>query len=122
MSVRRWGITRGPKELKKIQALAQNKLEELPEARLSFAVGNKQVVVCEAVRKTVDVVTVFKDIINLVVSAEPCSSLARGGIMAILPVGYTLVFPPRRGQGWAGVKQLVDNAIQQDKNAASEPE
>ncbi|KFY82137.1 hypothetical protein V500_10793 [Pseudogymnoascus sp. VKM F-4518 (FW-2643)] len=91
------GNTSGTEKLKQIQKLAEEKLQKIPEARLSFSIGDEEIVVREVVRKTISVVTAFKDIIGSAISAEPCAGLAWAGIMSILP--------------------LVVNSLQQDDNA-----
>ncbi|OBT63596.1 hypothetical protein VE03_07330 [Pseudogymnoascus sp. 23342-1-I1] len=91
------GITSGSEKLKQIQELAEKKLQKIPEARVSFSIGDKEIVVREVVRKTISVVTAFKDIIGSAISAEPCAGLAWAGIMSILP--------------------LVENSLQQDDDA-----
>lgn len=86
------GNTSGTEKLKQIQKLAEEKLQKIPETRLSFSIGDKEIVVREVVRKTISVVTAFKDIIGSAISAEPCAGLAWAGIMSILPVRYTPIF------------------------------
>lgn len=82
------GVTYGAEKLKQIQKLAEEKLQNIPEARLSFSIGDKAIVVREVVRKTISVITAFKDVIGSAISAEPCAGLAWAGIMSILPVRY----------------------------------
>jgi ADP-ribosylglycohydrolase len=84
--------TSGAEKLKQIQKLAEEKLQKLPEARLSFAIGNTEIVVREVVQKSISVVTAFKDILGAAISAEPCAGLAWAGIMSILPVSYPPLF------------------------------
>ncbi|KAB5522880.1 hypothetical protein GE09DRAFT_1154464 [Coniochaeta sp. 2T2.1] len=93
------GITEGTEKLNQIQELAQEKLQKLPEARLSFSIGDKRIVVRDAVRKTISAVTAFKDVISSAISAEPGAGLAWAGIMSILP--------------------LVENSFRQDDDAES---
>ena len=84
--------TSGTEKLKQIQKLAEEKLHKIPEARLSFSIGDKEIVVREVVQKTISMVTAFKDIIGSAISAEPCAGLAWAGIMSILPVRYPPTF------------------------------
>ncbi|MBE3045002.1 hypothetical protein IMZ48_21075 [Candidatus Bathyarchaeota archaeon] len=79
----------GTEKLGQIQDIAKQKLEKLPEARLSFSIGGKTIVVRDVVRKTIGAVTTFKDIISFAIAAEPCAGLAWAGIMSILPVRST---------------------------------
>lgn len=81
-------------KLKQIQKLAEEKLQNIPEARLSFSIGDKAIAVREVVRKTISVITAFKDVIGSAISAEPCAGLAWAGIMSILPVRYSPRFFP----------------------------
>ena len=84
--------------LKNIQDLATRKLEKIPEARLSFSVGEKTIVVRDVVLKAIDTIKTYKDIISVGISLEPSAGLAWGGIMAILPVSchfQVLSIPPK---------------------------
>lgn len=80
------GFTGGTEKLKQVQELAQRKLDKLREARLSFSIGEKTIVVRDVVRKTIGYVTTFKEVISTAISAEPGAGLAWAGIMSILPV------------------------------------
>lgn len=76
----------GEKRLEEIQKLAKTKLEKLPEARISFSLCGKRIIVREAVQKAIRTVTAFKPIISGVISAEPHAALAWAGVLTILPV------------------------------------
>jgi hypothetical protein len=85
-------------QLNRVQMLAKNKLETLPQAQLAFSVGGTRIVVRDIVRKVIGAVLKFKDVISAVISAEPFAALAWSGIIAILP--------------------LLENSYQQDEHAA----
>ena len=72
--------------MSQIQELAKKRLEELPEAHLSFSIGGKNIVVQSVVRKAIKVITMFKSAVNNAVSTEPHAALAWAGVMMILPV------------------------------------
>ena len=76
----------GKERLTRIQILAKEKLEKLPEARTSFTVGQKRIVVREYVQKAVQTIKQFKTIITGALSAEPHAALAWACILGVLPV------------------------------------
>ncbi|KAL3608845.1 hypothetical protein FPOAC2_03856 [Fusarium poae] len=76
----------GLARLKYIQMLAQNKLEVVDEARTSFFVRGKRIVVREAIQKAIQQVTQFKPIISGAVSAEPHAALAWACVLGVLPI------------------------------------
>ncbi|KAJ4245749.1 hypothetical protein NW762_013873 [Fusarium torreyae] len=76
----------GEERLKGIQILAKERLEKLPEARTSFTVGQKRIVVREYVQKAVQTIKQFKPIITGALSAEPHAALAWACILGVLPV------------------------------------
>ncbi|OBT83356.1 hypothetical protein VE02_08301 [Pseudogymnoascus sp. 03VT05] len=77
-------ITGDIEKMKQIQKLAEEKLQEILAARLFFSIGDKEIIIRECVRKAINVVTAFKDIIGSAISAELCARLAWAGIISIL--------------------------------------
>ena len=86
--------TQGKLQLREVQELAKKKLEELPEAHLSFSIGGKNIVVQSVVRKAIKVITMFKSAVNNAVSTEPHAALAWAGVMMILPVSVSSFLSP----------------------------
>ena len=86
--------THGGLQLSQIQELAKKRLEELPEAHLSFSIGGKNIVVQSVVRKAIKVITMFKSAVNNAVSTEPHAALAWAGVMMILPVSVSSFISP----------------------------
>ena len=72
--------------LAEIQKLAKEKLEGLHEARTSFTLGGKRIVVREYIQKAVQTIKQFKPIISGALSAEPQAALAWACILGVLPV------------------------------------
>lgn len=72
--------------LKLVQEIAEDKLEDIPGARLSFQIRDRPIVVRQGVVKAIRVVNAFKPIISGAVAAEPHAALAWAGISTVLPV------------------------------------
>ncbi|KAF5617279.1 WD domain protein [Fusarium tjaetaba] len=81
-----------------IQKIARTALDDLESARLAFRIGDRDIVVREQVKKTLDFLTSFKSVIGAAAAAEPAASLAWTGVMAVLP--------------------FLDNIVKQDESAA----
>lgn len=80
------GSVEATAQLKKVQEHAKKSLDKLSNARLSFTIAGKTIVVREVVRKVIKTVTTFKDVISAAISGEPHAALAWAGVMVILPV------------------------------------
>ncbi|KAJ4039148.1 hypothetical protein NW756_009737 [Fusarium oxysporum] len=85
--------------LKLVQEIAEDKLEDIPGARLSFQIRDRPIVVRQGVVKAIRVVNAFKPIISGAVAAEPHAALAWAGISTVLPI--------------------LENVFQQDEDAAN---
>ncbi|KAF5670516.1 hypothetical protein FHETE_4423 [Fusarium heterosporum] len=85
--------------LKNIQQIAKEKLNDLSEAQLSFAIGKRSIVVRDSIVKTVKVINTLKPIISGAVAAEPSAGLAWAGVTTILP--------------------MLESIFQQDEDAAT---
>lgn len=72
--------------LERVQLMAKEKLEALPEARTSFTLGGKRVVVRGHIQKALQTIKQFKPIISGALSAEPQAALAWACILGVLPV------------------------------------
>jgi hypothetical protein len=72
--------------LKLIQEIAEDKLASIPDARLSFQIRDRPIVIRQGVVKAIRVVNAFKPIISGAVAAEPHAALAWAGISTVLPV------------------------------------
>jgi hypothetical protein len=72
--------------LKLIQEIAEDNLASIPDARLSFQIRDRPIVVRQGVVKAIRVVNAFKPIISGAVVAEPHAALAWAGISTVLPV------------------------------------
>ncbi|RBR15923.1 uncharacterized protein FIESC28_07125 [Fusarium coffeatum] len=79
-------VTQNRGRLKRIQIMAKEKLEDLPEARTSFTLGGKRIVVREHIQKAIQTIKQFKPIISGALSAEPQAALAWACIMGFLPI------------------------------------
>jgi len=73
-----------------IQKIAERTLKDLDSTRLALHIGDQKIVVREQVKKILDFLTFFKSVIAAAAATEPCASLAWTGVMAVLPVSYTL--------------------------------
>lgn len=96
------GDSPGEERLKRIQGIANRKLDELCSSdtadRLSFSIGGKPVIVRDVIRKVVTAISASKSLISAAVSAEPHASVVWAGVMTILP--------------------FLENVFQQDADAA----
>lgn len=72
--------------LKCIQIMAKERLEALPEARTSFTLGGKRIVVRQHIEKAIQTIKQFKSISSGALSAEPQAALAWACILGVLPV------------------------------------
>ncbi|CVL03660.1 uncharacterized protein FPRN_11864 [Fusarium proliferatum] len=93
------GATDDSSRLKTIQKNAEERLENLSEAHLSFKIRDKPIVVRESILKVVQVINTLKPVIGGAVAAEPSAALAWAGVTTILP--------------------MLENIFQQDENAAT---
>ncbi|PNP85437.1 hypothetical protein FNYG_01266 [Fusarium nygamai] len=85
--------------LKTIQRNAEERLEKLSDAHLSFKIRNQPVIVRESILKAVQVINTLKPVITGAVAAEPSAALAWAGVTTILPI--------------------LENIFQQDEDAAT---
>lgn len=92
------GHAESPMQLAQIQERAKKSLEKLSNARVSFSIAGRTIVVREVVRKVIKAVTTFKDVISAAISGEPHAALAWAGVMVIIPVrreaSFLLYLPP----------------------------
>ncbi|XEV01114.1 hypothetical protein FSHL1_006401 [Fusarium sambucinum] len=76
----------GLARLEDIQRLAKKQIEVVEEARTSFSVRGKRIVVREVVQKAIQHVAKFKPIISGAVSTEPHAALAWACVLGVLPI------------------------------------
>ncbi|KAJ4005466.1 hypothetical protein NW766_011014 [Fusarium irregulare] len=81
-----------------IQKIAERTLNDLESTRLTFRVGDRDIVVRKQVQKVFDFLTPFKGVFGAAAAAEPSASLAWTGVMAALP--------------------FLENILKQDESAA----
>lgn len=87
---------------KRIQFTVKKKLDNVEKARFAFNFRSRRIVVRESILKAIQVVSVFKSLINGAIAAKPHATIAWAGIMTILPMsicssGNQLLLADTRG-------------------------
>ncbi|KAI0601484.1 WD40 repeat-like protein [Biscogniauxia sp. FL1348] len=75
----------------RIQELAKARLKANQEERLSFRVGEKEVVVRDQLQTAMNFIVTTKDLVAAAISSEPHAALAWAGVMFVFPLLNTML-------------------------------
>ncbi|KAI1134357.1 WD40 repeat-like protein [Hypoxylon sp. FL0543] len=74
-----------------VQKLARERLEEIQRGRMSFEMGEKNVVIRDQLQKALGFIVSTKDIVAAAISSQPYAALAWAGVMFVLPLLKTML-------------------------------
>ncbi|KAL2836945.1 hypothetical protein BJY01DRAFT_221446 [Aspergillus pseudoustus] len=92
----------------KLEALVQEKLEDIQARQWTVTFGGKEIVIRDQVRRVVQTVIAAKDVVSAAIVVEPHAAIAWAGVLLILPL---VANPVKQGEDVAEGLEVISDLL-----------